>query len=374
MTESTTYPAYDDAGDDDTGDDDPADDDTGSDYGSAEFTLPSDIDGEFESLAPGSRGSAAIASLRARAALLRQVRRFFDDGGFTEVQPPCLSSDQIVDAHIDPIEVAGRALLLPHDQAAERYYLQSSPELQMKRMLAAGSGPIYSLGPAFRAGERSPRHNIEFTMLEWYDIDVGVDRVIDQTIALVTGVLPNVTPLVVTYRQLFRDHLGFDPIDEPLDSLIAAVAGVDAELATGLRDRRDELLDVLLTEVIEPRIGDQSVLIRNYPLSQAALAQPSSDDPQTADRFEWIIRGLELANGYGELLDADELIRRGQRNNDKRRHSGRRPLPVESRLLAAMRHGLPPCAGVALGFDRLLMLSLGSDDIAAVLPFPIEQA
>src|SRR5690554_804266 len=121
------------------------------------------------------------AMLRARALLLRHVRRFFDDAGFTEVQPPCLSRDNVVDAHIDPVQVAGEAVLLPADIVAPRYYLQSSPEFAMKRLLALGSGPIYSLGPVFRAGERSPRHNVEFTMLEWYDVGVGIDAVIDQT-------------------------------------------------------------------------------------------------------------------------------------------------------------------------------------------------
>jgi lysyl-tRNA synthetase class 2 len=134
------------------------------------------------------------------------------------------------------------------------------------------------------------------------------------------------------------------------------------------------MLDILLTEVIEPRVGESSLVIRNYPLSQAALARPSSDDPATAERFEWMIGGLELANGYGELLDADELHRRSQINNAKRVASGRQELPIDNSLIAAMRHGLPESSGVALGFDRLVMLAQGTRDIADVIPLTIEHA
>ncbi|TVP94293.1 MAG: EF-P lysine aminoacylase GenX [Planctomycetaceae bacterium] len=333
------------------------------------------------------RDRELVINLRARAALLRRVRQFFDDRGFTEVQPPCLSRDQIVDAHIDPIEIAGSALRLPAGVAAPRYYLQTSPELAMKRLLTLGIGSIYSLGPVFRGGERSVRHNVEFTMLEWYAVGAGFDEVIGQTIAMVREVLGIGPPQMLSYRQLFRDQLGIDPIDCPPQALCDLVAEVDEELARGflepaigagdaelLSDARDAMLDVLLTETIEPRLGDASLVIRNYPLSQAALARPSPDDPQTAERFEWMLGGLELANGYHELLDADELRRRNLLNNRKRVATGRQPLPVDSSLLAAMRRGLPACSGVALGFDRLVMLAQGTKDIADVIPLTIEEA
>jgi len=315
-----------------------------------------------------------VGMVTVRARLLRQTRRFFDDNGFTEVQPPCLSRDQVVDAHIDPVEVAGDALLLPRDTAAPTYYLQTSPEFAMKRLLALGCGSIYSIVPVFRAGERSERHNIEFTMLEWYDVGASMQTVVEQTVSLVTQVLGIPRPQVLTYRQLFRQTLGFDPIDEPLGTLHAAVASVDTHLAASMRDQRDEMLDVLMTEVIEPMFSKQSVVIQNYPLTQAALARQSEADPQTAERFEWMINGLEIANGYGELLDADELLRRNTQSNQKRVATRRKPLPETSQLIDAMRSGIPPCSGVALGFDRLVMLALGTRDIADVIPFPIELA
>lgn len=306
--------------------------------------------------------------------MLRKVRQFFDEHGLIEVQTPCLSSDNVVDAHIDPIEVPGAALLLPQELASSRYFLQTSPEFAMKRLLAAGAGSMYSLGPVFRAGERSPRHNIEFTMLEWYVVGASMDDLIEQTIELVQQVLGKGPPRTVTYRDLFKQSLGFDPLDADASLIEREVATVDSSLARSLAGQRDELLDVLMTERIEPMIANEIILIRNYPLSQAALARPSEDDPQTAERFELIVDGLELANGYGELLDPDELMSRNALSNQKRVATGRRPLPVDSRLIAAMRAGLPPCSGVAMGFDRLVMLSLGTRDIADVLAFPIEFA
>lgn len=264
--------------------------------------------------------------------------------------------------------------MLPQDLAAAHYFLQTSPEFAMKRLLAMGVGSMYSLGPVFRAGERSPRHNIEFTMLEWYVVGASMDHVMDQTIQLLAITLGAVSPRKVTYRELFKQSLGFDPIDADLSRLEREVALVDASLARSLAGQRDELLDVLMTERIEPTIAGETVLIHHYPLSQAALARPSQDDPQTAERFELIVHGLELANGYGELLDADELISRNAVNNQKRAATGRRPLPVDSRLVTAMRAGLPACSGVALGFDRLMMLAMGTSEIADVLAFPIESA
>lgn len=312
--------------------------------------------------------------LRTRAAMLRSTRRFFDDAGFIEVQTPCLSCDNVVDAHIDPVEVPGTALLLAKGMAASQYYLQTSPEFAMKRLLADGMGSIYSLAPVFRAGERSPRHNIEFTMLEWYCVSVSMEDVIQQTIELVDLLLPFGRPRVITYRQLFQEFLKFDPIEAPMETIQQAAEQVDRSLTRSLAGQRDELLDVLMTERIEPMIAHEIILICNYPITQAALARRSDDDPQTAERFELIVNGLELANGYGELLDADELLARNQISNVKRMATGRKPLPIDSRLIAAMRSGLPACSGVALGFDRLVMLALDTREISDVLTYPIETA
>ncbi len=324
--------------------------------------------------------------LQHRDLLLRAVRDYFSQAQLIEVQTPCLSQDNVVDAHIDPVIVPGKSLLLPHGMAAPEYYLQTSPEFCMKRLLAAGSGSIYSLGPVFRAGERSHRHNIEFTMLEWYVVDGGMDLVIEQTIELLQLAIAHGQQHQLidasqwapvqrwSYRELFQTKLGFDPIAEPVETLQRVVSEVDESLARALTGQRDELLDVLMTERLEPMLADQIVLIHHYPLSQAALARQSERDPQTAERFELLVHGLELANGYGELLDADELRARNIQNNQKRLATGRTELPIDSRLLTAMRGGMPACSGVALGFDRLLMIAMGTTDVADVLPFPIEVA
>jgi len=321
--------------------------------------------------------------LTRRAAMLRRSRKFFDELGFIEIQAPCLSSDNVVDAHIDPVIVRRESILLPagawnEGHIAETYYLQSSPEFAMKRLLGEGVGSMYCLGPVFRAGERSTRHNVEFTMLEWYDVGASMERAIEQTIDLFCVTTRMKLPRVVTYRDLFRETLGIDPIACDTSVLRREITRLDDaslhSLASSLGTDRDALLDVILTQRIEPMINGDVVLIRNYPLSQAALARRSDEDPETAERFELIVYGLELANGYGELLDADELVRRNKINNEKRIATGRQPLPVDSRLIDAMRCGMPECSGVALGFDRLVMLATETRDIADVLAFPIEFA
>ena len=168
--------------------------------------------------------------LRTRAAMLRRTRRFFDDAGFIEVQTPCLSSDNVVDAHIDPVEVPGTALLLAKGMAAPQYYLQTSPEFAMKRLLADGMGSIYSLGPVFRAGERSPRHNIEFTMLEWYSVSASMEDVIHQTIELIDLTLPFGRPRVITYRKLFQQSLQFDPIEASIETVLNSVQNASTNI------------------------------------------------------------------------------------------------------------------------------------------------
>lgn len=315
-----------------------------------------------------------VTMVRQRAELLRKLRRFFDQRGFFEVQPPCLSRSAVVDAYIDPIKVDSRQLRLA-ESIPHELYLQTSPELAMKRMLAAGSPSIYSIGPVFRSGERGRHHNIEFTMLEWYDVGAGGDDEIALLGELAAEMLGHDRWDVRTYRQLFCDELGFDPITTPLETLQARVAQIDGELVTAIGGDRDALLDVLLSESIQPQLGNQRPLIvKDYPVSQAALARPSMQDPECAARFELFYQGVELANGYDELLDADVLVQRAQRSNHLRRAAGREEIAAENSLATAMRHGLPACSGVALGVDRFLMVLTGQESLARVMPFSTENA
>ncbi len=312
-----------------------------------------------------------IDLIRERAELLRELRIFFDQRGFFEVQPPCLSRDCVIDAYIDPIEVDSIQLKIS-EALPEKLFLQTSPELAMKRMLAAGAPSIYSIGPVFRSGESGDHHNVEFTMLEWYDVGADFESCIKTLGELATQVLQSDNYDVLNYRDVFRDSLGFDPIAESTKNLADRVARIDDRLAASICDDRDGMLDVLLSHLIQPTLGRvRPLIIKNYPLSQAALARPSVDDSNCAARFELIVNGVELANGYDELLDADILVQRAQKTNEVRVVGGREPLVVESSLVEAMRSGMPACAGVAMGVDRLLMVRSGEQSLRRVMPFSV---
>lgn len=211
-------------------------------------------------------------------------------------------------------------------------------------------------------------------MLEWYEVDADLDGAIARTATIVEQTLGRGRPSEVRYRDLFRQSLGFDPIGCDLHSLVTEVARVDEALAGSMANDRDAMLDVLMTERIEPLLAGSLVVVRNYPVTQAALARVAEDDPQTAERFELMVDGLELANGYGELLDADEFALRMTQSNRHRLRMRRVPLETPAQLVEAMRNGLPRCAGVAMGFDRLVMLATGTSEVGDVLTFPIESA
>ena len=297
-----------------------------------------------------------------------------------EVETPIISADTVVDRHLDPLTTT-----LTGVGQARVMYLQTSPEFAMKRLMAAGGEAIYQIARVFRQGERGTRHNPEFTLVEWYrkgdDYAAGMRLLSD----LCEAVLGRGPAERVTYREAFVAELGIDPLtigDAELERFARATVP-DAAAAFGDETDRDVWLDLLLTERIEPRLGragadgrGRPTILCDYPPSQAALAQirPCADGPPVAERFELYADGIELANGYHELLDAEALLERNLENNRLRLADGKPPLPVESRLIEAMRAGLPPCTGCALGFDRLVMLATGRREIAEVVAFPIERA
>jgi lysyl-tRNA synthetase class 2 len=319
-------------------------------------------------------------TLRLRADLLRRTRAFFDERGFLEVETPLLSADTVVDRHLDPLATSLEGL-----GPARTLYLQTSPEFAMKRLMAAGGEAIYQITHAFRQGERGPRHNPEFTIVEWYrrgdDYAAGMQLLSD----LCEALLAHGPAERTTYREAFLRYVGIDPLTAT-DEAIADAARSKLPDAAAAFDRsqvppdRDAWLDLLLTSLVEPHLGQlesgtpRPTILCDYPPSQAALAQLRDDDPPVAERFELYVAGLELANGYHELLDAEALRRRNQENNRLRTADGKPTLPEESRLLEAMRQGLPACTGCALGFDRIVMLAAGKQDIAQVMPFPVERA
>lgn len=306
------------------------------------------------------RPAAELSVLRRRAQLLADIRAFFDARGVLEVDADLLGPAPSSDPQQQCLDVT-----LP---GGARRYLQPSPEYAMKRLLAAGCGSIYQICKAFRAGEEGPRHRTEFTLVEWYRLGFGYRALMDEVAALVCGLLGRPPAQAFSYGELFERHAGLDPLAASDDELWQRVAMAGIELSPALRAAgRDAALDLLLTRLVEPAIAPLgAVFVFDYPASQAALARLRPDRPELAERFELYVDGIELANGFTELADADEQRRRFEADNRARQAQGLPPVPLDEGLLAALRHGLPDCAGVALGFDRLLMLACGLSDIAAL--------
>lgn len=315
---------------------------------------------------PRWQPSATIETLKNRAKIIARLRHFFDSKEFFEVQTPCLASEAIIDPHIDPIVVS-------LDDGRETHYLQTSPEAAMKRMMAAGATAIYQIGPVFRAGERGRFHNPEFTMLEWYRQHDSIDGGIEIVSALLHTFLPSLSLRIASYREVFEEFLTMDPILVSLDRLREAVHRFVPSYTVSPLDSRDDLLDILMSFIIQPQLRG-GVIVRQYPLSQAALAKQSDSDPATADRFELFIDGVEIANGYGELLDPQQLRRRMLDENQQRLDCGKEEIAIPTLLLESMEAGLPPCSGTALGVDRLVMVLLGLSSIEECISFPWERS
>ena len=313
--------------------------------------------------------SASLEGLAARADLLQVLRHFFRDRGVMEVDTPLLSQGTVPDSGIDVFRLSGGG------DAPDRY-LQTSPESAMKRLLAAGSGDIFQICKAFRQGEAGRHHNPEFTLLEWYR--VGWDHAaLMREVAELLGTVLNLDGWQVwPYRALFVELLDVDPLDEQtsLTTLTDLAQSRIGSVPEGLD--RDALLDLLMSHCVEPGISDWGVVfITDFPPSQAAMARCLSvGDATVAARFECYVNGKELANGYWEQCDADALSAQLQAENTRRRQRGLPERPIDERLLAAHRHGLPECAGVALGVDRLLAVKLQADNLGEMISFGWDSA
>ena len=321
--------------------------------------------------------------LRTRAILLRAVRNFFEAKGYLEVETPILSHDVVVDAHLQPFGV---------DVNGEQYFLQTSPEAGMKRLLASGIGSIYQITRSFRSGERGARHNPEFTMVEWYGVGTDHHDQMELTEELITWCMDSLETNEgiyeegrfqfncpfdrMTYDEAFRAKLGESVLDAEVCRIIelakqigVTFAADDAALSL------DDVLNLVLAEKIEPCLGrSRPAFLTNYPISQAALSRRSSIDTRTAERFELYVGGIELCNGYHELTDTAELVDRDNASNFVRLKNNAEALPGAVRMMQAMTAGMPACSGVALGFDRLVMLAVGANSIDDVLAFPFERA
>ncbi|UGB39819.1 EF-P lysine aminoacylase GenX [Frateuria soli] len=307
-----------------------------------------------------------------RADLYRRIRTFFAERGILEVETPILSSAGNTEPNIESFTTTFHGHV---DAGARERWLRTSPEYPLKRLLAAGVGDCYELGRVFRNGEAGGRHNPEFTMLEWYRVGWDHRRLADEVVELVQAALALVgrhaDVRVRSYRELFLDSLGLDPLTAPLDVLQQALDQSTIDPA-GLT--RDDWLDLIITHRLQPHFPrDRVTVVHDYPASQCALARIRCDDPPVAERFEVFLGPHELANGYHELNDADEQRARFERDNAIRRARGVREVPIDGRLLAVL-DAMPRCAGVALGIERLLMCLACTDAIAEVLAFPFAEA
>lgn len=345
------------------------------------------------------RPACTLETLHVRATMLRTAREFFFERGYLEVETPCLSRDIVIDAWLEPIEVR---------QNSQRWFLQTSPEAFMKRLLSAGSGSIFQISRVFRSGEIGVRHNPEFTMLEWYGVGSSWEEQAELTESLVRCCMQAAAGLGAkgandcidrqwsdqpfrrtTYAEAFRRVFNIDVHQANVSDLKIVcqqhhVPIADPHLPGGPTNeelQKDDLLNAMLAFSIEPSLGRTSPngssspeFLCDYPGSQAALAMISEEPPYVARRFELYINGLELCNGYQELTDVAELQQRERRQNSVRAVSQLAELPGASHLAAAMKAGLPKCSGVALGFDRLVMIAAAATSISEVIAFPSDRS
>ena len=316
--------------------------------------------------------SADIETLQERAVIIRRIREFFYARDVMEVETPSLSAASVTDVHLVTFSTE---FVGPGHAGGLPLYLQTSPEFAMKRLLAAGSGAIFQLCKAFRNEEAGSHHNPEFTMLEWYRPGFDEFALMDEMDELMQLVLGVESAERLTYQQAFMNALGVDPLTADISTLqqLATEQGF-ADIAAN-ETHRDTLLQLLFCMKVEPTIGQEKpCFVYHFPASQAALAQICQHDQRVAGRFELYFKNMELANGFNELTNGKEQAARFSEDNQYREANGLKQVPMDERLIAALEHGLPQCAGVALGIDRLIMLATNKQKIKDVLAFDVERA
>lgn len=308
--------------------------------------------------------SASIDMLRLRASLIIKIRDFFNNRGYMEVDTPQMARFGVTDVYLSNIKAKFRG---------QDYCLQTSPEYHMKRLLAAGSGPIYQMARAFRDDELGRWHNPEFTMLEWYQLGIDHHALMDEVDDLLQLVLQRPPMVRKTYQQAFYETCDIDVLSASIEELQATLVrfNLDNVLVNNEQDR-DQYLFLLMSHIVEPAISRNNIVaVYNFPASQAALAQVRGG---VAERFEIYCQGVELANGFHELTDIHAQTARFNQDCQQRQEKGLPISPPDEFLLDALAAGLPPCSGVALGIDRLIALALNQKDLASVLAFDFSRA
>ncbi|WP_171065686.1 EF-P lysine aminoacylase EpmA [Acinetobacter junii] len=317
--------------------------------------------------------TCSIDALKARAAMYQKIRQFFAERGVLEVETPILSQAGVTDVHLASVQVQRHIYSKLNTQ-----YLQTSPEFPMKRLLASGSGAIYQICKVFRDDEHGRKHNSEFTMLEWYRPALDLKGLMHETADLLELCLSHrfgeIRPIILSYKHAFQDRLEINPLQASLKQLKDTANRVGLNLDLG--DDRLAYMDLLFSHFVEPSLGfDKPVFLTDFPPEMASLAKVKQDEDGecVAARFEVYIEGLELANAYDELLDAEVLAARFEADNQERALQGLPVIPTDQYLLSALPH-MPECSGIALGIDRLLMVVMNKMKIDQVIAFPAEIA
>ena len=312
--------------------------------------------------------TASIPLLKKRAEIIRNIRQFFLSREVMEVDTPAMSHATVTDVHL---QTFATEFVGPGYADGRRLYFMTSPEFHMKRLLAAGSGCIYQIAKAFRNEESGRYHNPEFTMLEWYRVGFDHHQLMDEMDELLILVLKGEKAERMTYQQAFIQALAVCPLTASMSELRVAAGTLGLSDIADSEEDRDTLLQLLFSMGVETKIGLNSpAFVYDFPASQAALAKVNANDPRVADRFEVYFKGIELANGFHELDNPQEQLARFEQDNQKRVTMGLPVQPIDHHLIAALEAGLPPCAGVALGIDRLIMLAIGAEHIDQVTAFP----
>jgi elongation factor P--(R)-beta-lysine ligase len=308
-----------------------------------------------------------------RAHIIDQTRNFFRSRNVLEVDTPVLSQGISTDCHIDIFSTEFFPSGYGLHGSGKIYYLQTSPEFHMKRLLAEGYPDIFQICKVFRNGERGRSHNPEFTILEWYRKNFTMHGLIDEIAELCQMIAGKVQVLKMSYRDIFIGCEAPDPLEVPDKDLFAFCQSFDPHSPNF--SSRSDALNYIMSNFVEPRVPHECmVFIHNFPSEQAILAEVDPQDPRTAQRFELYYKGYELCNGYTELTDWKETEKRLSDENERRKMIGKPVLPVDKHFIQALQKGLPPCSGVALGLDRLVLIALGYTDIDDVLMFPWELA
>lgn len=309
--------------------------------------------------------SASIEALKIRAAHIAQIRRFFTERAYLEVETPIMSRYGVTDVYLSNIKAHFRG---------QPYNLQTSPEYHMKRLLAAGSGPIFQLARVFRDDELGRWHNPEFTLLEWYQLNINHHALMDEMDELLQMILKTKPMIRKTYQQAFVEICALDPFTASIAQLRDVLKEHQLENVLSSQEKdKDLYLFLLMSHVIEPALGEEDapVAVYHFPPSQAALAQINDG---VAERFEVYFKGVELANGFHELTDVTAQASRFAQDQKLRENMSLAAGEADIYLLEALEHGLPPCSGVALGIDRLLALAMHQNNISSVWSFDFERA